>query len=198
MTATGPAVTPTRGTGPGLSLPFPGSLLDSLVVALVGIDAEQRIRYFNPGAERMFGLDRGAAVGEPLDRLIPERFLAAHADHVRRFAAGADTTRLEYMRPRITGRRADGSEFPAQATIARYETSSGPRLLAIVRDLEDEIGIRADEDPGRARGLQALRHGRAGARGGNGRAGPARTPVFRAQPGAGLPVRLGGIQLGRR
>lgn len=142
-----------------LTIPYPESLRESLVVAFLEIDEDQNIRFFNPGAERIFGYDRDEILGESLDFLIPPRFRDTHARYVRQFGSGPNVTRLEYMRPRITGRRADGSEFPAEVTIAKYETAAGPRLLAIVRDLDDEFAMRTDEDPGGMRALQALRVG---------------------------------------
>lgn len=136
--------------------PFAESLLDNRLVAFIAIDEHHRIRFFNPGAERIFGIEATAILGEPLNRLIPERFRAVHREHVERFARGPDGTALEYMRPRIRGRRHDGTEFPAEATIAKYQTEEGPRLLAVVRDLLDEIVLPGWEEPGVMRGLQAL------------------------------------------
>lgn len=136
--------------------PLTDSLLDNHLVALVVIDHDHRIRFFNPAAERIFGYDAGTILGEPLDRLIPERFRSVHREHLERFARGPEHTELEYMRPRIHGRRHDGTEFPAEITIARYQAEDGPRFLAIVRDLLDEIVLPGWEEPGLMRGLQAL------------------------------------------
>lgn len=112
-----------------------GTALD----AIVTIDASQRIVQFNPAAEEMFGLPAQQAVGEPLERLLPERFRAAHAAHVLRFAESGVTTRRMGALMGLAAQRADGTEFPMEASIS--QTSAGDQRLytAIVRDISERV-----------------------------------------------------------
>src|SRR4029077_8966915 len=59
--------------------------------AIISIDADQRVTIFNDGAEKIFGYARSEVIGAPLEILIPDRFRAAHRQHVERFAAGSET-----------------------------------------------------------------------------------------------------------
>ena len=52
---------------------------------IITVDEEQLIIYFNDGAERIFGYRREEVAGRPLGLLLPERFRAAHAEHIRNF-----------------------------------------------------------------------------------------------------------------
>ena len=49
----------------------PGHLLESLNIAVVVLDCEAVVRYFNPAAEALFEISAKQALGEPLDRFLP-------------------------------------------------------------------------------------------------------------------------------
>ncbi|MGH8966115.1 MAG: PAS domain-containing protein, partial [Actinomycetes bacterium] len=46
--------------------------------AIIAADRDGLITFWNPGAERIFGHTAGAALGQSLDLIIPERLRAAH------------------------------------------------------------------------------------------------------------------------
>src|ERR1700730_1379946 len=48
--------------------------------AIIAADKEGSIRFWNPGAERIFGYSSGAAIGQSLDIIIPERLRKRHWD----------------------------------------------------------------------------------------------------------------------
>ena len=60
-------------------------ILASANDAIISIDEAQTITLFNRGAERIFGYSAVEMIGQPLDRLIPERFVARHGGQVRDF-----------------------------------------------------------------------------------------------------------------
>lgn len=49
------------------------SLLEALADPLLAADAEGRIVYANPAAERLLGFGRGELIGRPLDAILPQR-----------------------------------------------------------------------------------------------------------------------------
>src|SRR5690606_3254499 len=55
-----------------------GQLLEGLPDALVVADVEGVIRFWNAGAERIFGFPAAEALGRPLDIIIPENLRARH------------------------------------------------------------------------------------------------------------------------
>ena len=120
-----------EGVQPTLLQAIVGSAMD----AIVALDSEQRIVLFNPAAEAMFGCPAAEALGRPLDRFLPPRFRAVHHRHVETFGATGDTSRsMGHLRP-LMGVRADGEEFPIEATIAQVEIGGEPYYAAIVRDI---------------------------------------------------------------
>ena len=112
-------------------------IIHSAMDAVITIDEKQRIVLFNEAAEKIFRCGAGEAMGRPLDRLIPERFREAHRAHVRGFGQTRITTRHMGAGPELFGMRADGEEFPIDASISQV-TVSGKRLYTVIlRDITD-------------------------------------------------------------
>jgi PAS domain S-box-containing protein len=113
------------------------SIIDSAMDALVTVDSQQQIVMFNPAAEKMFRCSASAALGSPLERFIPQRFRAAHAQHVRGFGETGTTSWGMGTRGILKGLRADGEEFPIEASISQTISSEKKLYTAIVRDVTE-------------------------------------------------------------
>ena len=103
--------------------------------AIISVDEDQRILIFNQGAERIFGYTAAELVGQPLDMLLPARFTGAHREHVRRFATEPDAARDMSRRAEIHGRRKDGTEFPAEASISKVKENGNIQFTVFLRDI---------------------------------------------------------------
>ena len=110
------------------------SLLDAAEDGIVTVNLRQKIVGFNRGAERIFGMMRAEALGQPLDILIPRRFEPGHRGFVDEFAKSSAASRLMGERSEVYGRRKDGSEFPADVSISKFTVDGEMFLAAIVRD----------------------------------------------------------------
>ncbi|MCX7961401.1 MAG: PAS domain S-box protein [Burkholderiales bacterium] len=115
------------------------AIVEGAPAAIVVADTEGRIALANPAAERIFGRRASEMVGTSLDLLVPERFRAAHREHLRRFAAGGESYRRMGEAARVAGLRADGSEFPLDAAIARFAAGGRDFLVMIGRDATEEV-----------------------------------------------------------
>ncbi len=105
--------------------------------AIISVDEDQKITLFNSGAEKIFGFRREEAMGRPLDLLIPQRYRAGHGSHVRDFAQAHDQLRPMNARGTLFGRRADGSEFPAEASISKFEAGGRKIMTVRLRDVTE-------------------------------------------------------------
>ncbi len=111
--------------------------------AVIAVDEEQRIIFFNEGAERIFGWSADEVGGKYLATLLPERFRAAHRGHVQGFGAAHGRARLMGERQEISGLRKSGEEFPAEASIQRMEIGGKNVYAAVLRDVSARY--RAEE-----------------------------------------------------
>jgi PAS domain S-box-containing protein len=109
-------------------------IVNAAMDAIITIDAAHCIVLFNPAAEEMFGYASATLTGQPIDRLIPRRFGAAHAGHIRAFGQnGATSRRLGAL----SGLRANGEEFPVEASISQIEIAGQKLLTIILRDVTE-------------------------------------------------------------
>jgi len=110
-------------------------IVDSAMDAMITVDERQNIVMFNIAAEKIFRIPAAEALGQPLDRFIPERFRIAHRRHVWRFGETGETTRIMGQNLTLAGLRADGEEFPIDASISQIDNEGGKLFTVILRDI---------------------------------------------------------------
>jgi diguanylate cyclase (GGDEF)-like protein/PAS domain S-box-containing protein len=120
---------------PGGVLPvLVSEILEALPVAVLVVDARQRIREFNAEASRLFGYRREQLLGAPLDCLLPESVRASHAEWVRRFAERPEPRSMGSNRD-LLARRADGSLVPVEIALKPIRTGDELFVIAAVLDI---------------------------------------------------------------
>ena len=112
-------------------------IVESAMDALITVDADQRIILFNPAAEKMFGIKAASAIGAPIENFIPERFRPGHAEHIRRFKQVGVTTRRMGALGAVSGLRANGEEFPVEASISQVDIGGAKLATVILRDITE-------------------------------------------------------------
>ena len=121
----------------------PPAMMSEDVLALIAdavicTDEDGRILLFNRAAERSFGYSASEAIGQHVDIMLPQRFRAEHPAQIRSFASGdGSTERLMGHSREVWGRRKNGEEFPAEATVSRQVVNGRTILTVVHRDITE-------------------------------------------------------------
>jgi len=118
-------------------------VISSAMDAIISVDEDQRITLFNNAAEKMFGYSASEAIGQPLERFIPERFRGAHGEHFRAFGNSHVTKRRMGALGTVYGLRSDGEEISIEASISHLEADGQKVFTVILRDITERQ--RAEE-----------------------------------------------------
>jgi PAS domain S-box-containing protein len=104
--------------------------------AVIYADGEGRIRFWNAGAERIFGYSAADAAGKPLDIIIPENLRSRHW-------AGFDETmrtgKTHYSAGdllAVPALRKDGTRISIEFTVLPFHDEAG-RMIGIAAILRD-------------------------------------------------------------
>src|SRR5687767_10989733 len=138
-----------------------GAIVDSAMDAIISVDEAQKIVLFNRAAEQIFRCPRHEALGAPLERFIPERFRAAHRAHIEHFARTGVTSRRMGDVTTLWGVRADGEEFPIEASISQAGAAGERYYTVILRDTA--LRKQAEAEAERVRGALGETERRLGA-----------------------------------
>ena len=105
--------------------------------AIISVDEEQRIVAYNHAAAQIFGRAPADMLGQPLDLLLPTGIAALHREHISAFGRESGLTRVVSGGRAVAGRRADGSVFPAEASISKFIDDGHTVYTVVLRDITE-------------------------------------------------------------
>jgi PAS domain S-box-containing protein len=113
------------------------SLLLTRSDAIIAADRDGIIRFWNPGAERIFGYVQDDAIGRPLDLIIPERLRQRHWDGYRRTVESGKSRYGEGDMLSVPALHKNGRTISVEFTITPLTDESGVMvgMAAIMRDV---------------------------------------------------------------
>jgi two-component system cell cycle sensor histidine kinase/response regulator CckA len=118
-------------------------IVETALDAIVTIDATGRVTGWSPQAEVMFGWSQAEVIGGRLsDRIIPERYRAAHEQGLRRYLETGEGPDLN-KRIELTALRRDGTEFPIELAITPVRLKVATVFTAFLRDITDRTRTAA-------------------------------------------------------
>jgi two-component system CheB/CheR fusion protein len=117
------------------------AIADRTIDAIVAVDREGCVRFWNRSAERMFGRSKDEVLGEPFSNLIAEGSRGT-------FDGRAVPSPVSLV---LTGLRQSGQEFPIEFACAGWDPEVPGLCTAIVRDLterhrEEERSARLQQE----------------------------------------------------
>ena len=131
--------------------------LELIPDAIVVIDSSGKIVSLNGQVEKLFGYTRIELLSQQVEILVPAAFAEGHEEHRRGY--------FENPRPRpigiglaLSGRRKDGTEFPADISLSAIETPDGTLAAAAVRDVTERIEAEEERRALQAEATEARTH----------------------------------------
>jgi len=129
---------------------FAATLLRATPDAVVYADAEGLIRFWNDGAERIFGFVAAEALGQSLDIIIPQSLRQRHWDGYRKTMATGETRYGAGDLLSVPAVRKDGSRISIEFTVTPFHDAAGKMIgiAAVMRDVtkrfEEMKALRAE------------------------------------------------------
>jgi two-component system, sensor histidine kinase len=125
------------------------SVLESAPDAMIIIDGTGTVLFANRQVSTLFGYEKAEVVGQPVEKLLPERF---HGRHVAHRSQYAKTVRVRPMGIGLDlfALRRDGSEFPVEISLSPIEQEGGIIVAAAIRDVTDRMRVEREIREARA------------------------------------------------
>jgi PAS domain S-box-containing protein len=113
------------------------ALLASAGDAIIAADAKGVIRFWNPGAERIFGYTAAEAIGQSLDLIIPEALRKRHWEGYGQVMRTGHSRYGEGDVLAVPGLRKDGKRISLEFTIVPLRGPGGALngMGAVLRDV---------------------------------------------------------------
>jgi PAS domain S-box-containing protein len=121
----------------GLPDDLAGRILDGSPEAVVVCDPFGRVRYWNRGAERIFGFAPIEAVGVSLDVIIPRRLRERHWNGWKAVMASGETRYGEGQLLSVPALHKDGRQLSIEFSVQLLKDANGrvEWIVALIRDV---------------------------------------------------------------
>ncbi len=110
------------------------AITQSAMDAIISINNEGNIIFWNQGAERVFGYKEQEILDKNVTVLIPIRYQGDHKKGIARFLETGQA-KLIGKTVEVEGIRKDGTEFPVEISLANWQRESEHFFTAILRDI---------------------------------------------------------------
>lgn len=111
--------------------------------AVIFADREGTIRFWNAGAERIFGFSEAEATGKSLDIIIPEDLRDRHWSGFRQVAKSGQTRYTGGHTLAVRALRKDGGTINVEFSMVPFRSEDGRLrgIAAIMRDERKRVGV---------------------------------------------------------
>ena len=112
-------------------------IFESATDAILTADDEQVIVQANSAAAEVFRCTIDDLIGSPIERFVPAHLRQQHRQDMKDFGASTDVSRLMGRSRVVTALRADGQEFPIDASVSHLTTAGQLLYTVILRDVTE-------------------------------------------------------------
>src|SRR5215203_6019128 len=124
------------------------TVLDAVFDAIVTTTPDGVVRWFNRGAERIFGYRAEEVIGQSVTLLMPERYRELCVAGLHRYLQTGEA-RVVGGTTELVGLRKDGSEFPIEMSLGETHEDGERLFTGVIRDIAErkraESALRESE-----------------------------------------------------
>jgi PAS domain S-box-containing protein len=102
--------------------------------AIIYINGNGEIIFWNHAAEHIFGYSAEEVVGSSISLILPERYRVAHLEGMNRVMKTGES-KIMGKTVEMSGLRKDGSEFPLELSISTWKIREEVYFTAVIRDI---------------------------------------------------------------
>ncbi len=112
------------------------SILDTVPEAMIVIDEHGIMQSFSSAAERLFGYQADAALGQNVNILMPTPYRENHDGYLQRYSKTGERRIIGIGRV-VVGQRKDGSTFPMELAVGEMRSGERRFFTGFIRDLTE-------------------------------------------------------------
>ncbi|HEX2733546.1 MAG TPA: PAS domain S-box protein, partial [Polyangiaceae bacterium] len=130
--------------------------IEAAPTGMLIVDSNGQIALVNSQIEKLFGYERAALVGQPVEMLVPERFRSQHPQYRAHFLARPAFRPMGAGRD-LYGLHKNGSEIPIEIGLNPLRTAQGDFVLSSVVDITERKRAEREREEllGQLRALNA-------------------------------------------
>jgi PAS domain S-box-containing protein len=116
-----------------------GRLVDSAMDAIIELDHDLRVTRMNPAAEKVFMCEAGRVLGQNFSQFLTEDGHRKLTGLVRELDARPEGQRFLWIPGGLSALCPGGTEFPAEATLSRFEIDRLTFYALILRNVNERL-----------------------------------------------------------
>jgi PAS domain S-box-containing protein len=126
------------------------AITDAAMDAIIMINADVSVSFWNPAAQKMFGYSIEEIKGQNLHKIVaPSKYMPGFEKGFLKFAKSGKGA-IVGKTIELTAKRKDGEEFPIELSLSSFQSGGSWKAVGIVRDIserkETEQKLRESEE----------------------------------------------------
>ena len=116
-----------------------GRLVDSAMDAIIELDQELQVTRINPAAEKVFQCPTNQVIGHDFKRFLPAKDQNHLLTLIEELHSRPEGERYLWIPGGLTALRANGEQFPAEATLSRFDIQRQTFHTLILRNVNERL-----------------------------------------------------------
>lgn len=121
------------------------AVVRNIVEGLATINDEGIVQSYNPACEKLFGYKAAEVIGQNISMLMQGQDRSQHNDYIDHYLKTGEAKIIGLGRE-VVGRRKDGSVFPLDLSITRFESEGNVMFSGLMRDVSERKKVAVERE----------------------------------------------------